>query len=218
MHTNGNTQPMQRVYLYSRYERFWHWLQALLIILLLVTGFEAHGTFKLFGFKRAAELHNFLGLAWLVSFAFFIFWLFTTGEWKQYVPTTKKMLAVVRYYMLGIFKGEPHPCPKAPDAKHNPLQRLTYLALAALLLPLQMATGLAYYLYSSWKGLGLAWMNLSVLAAVHLAGAYALLIFLVVHIYMATTGHTVLAHMQAMVSGWDEVPAGAEDWERRSRT
>jgi thiosulfate reductase cytochrome b subunit len=213
MHANGNSK---RFYLYTRYERCWHWLQAALIIMLLLTGLETHGSLKLFGFKRAAELHNFLGLTWLVSFAFFVFWIFTTGEWKQYVPTTKKMFEVVRYYLHGIFRGEPHPCPKTPSAKHNPLQRLTYLSLAALLLPLQMATGLAYYLYPSWRQLGLGWLDLRVLAWVHLAGGFALLIFLIVHVYMTTTGHTPFAHLRAMVSGYEAAGDGMEDWEKRS--
>ena len=66
------------------------------------------------------EVHNFVGISWLIAFAFFVFWVFTTGEWRQYIPTTKKMLLVVRYYMYGIFRGEPHPVPKRKDAKHNP--------------------------------------------------------------------------------------------------
>ena len=122
---------MSMFYLYTRYERFWHWLQAALIVCLLVTGFEVHGSFTLLGFKRAVTVHAWVGVAWLIAFAFFVFWVATTGEWKQYVPTTKKMFEVMRFYAYGIFMGWPHPCPKTPDAKHNPLQRLTYLALAA---------------------------------------------------------------------------------------
>ena len=137
-------QKMINVYLYTRYERFWHWLQTVLIILLIITGFEVHDSISLLGFKNAVEVHNFVGIAWLVAFAFFVFWVFTTGEWRQYIPTTKKMFEVVRYYLYGIFRGEPHPVPKRKEAKHNPLQRLTYLALAALLLPIQMATGFAW--------------------------------------------------------------------------
>ena len=129
-------QKMINIYLYSRYERFWHWLQTLLIVILLLTGFEAHGLFTLFGFEAAVEIHNFAGLTWLIAFAFFVFWIFTTGEWKQYIPTTRKMLSVIRYYAYGIFRGEPHPVPKRREAKHNPLQRLVYLNLAAFLLPI----------------------------------------------------------------------------------
>jgi thiosulfate reductase cytochrome b subunit len=210
---------MVNIYLYSRYERFWHWLQTAIIIILLITGFESHGTFSLLGFRSAVDTHNFVGLSWLILFAFFIFWLFTTGEYKQYIPTTRKMLAVVRYYSYGIFRGESHPVPKRKEAKHNPLQRLVYLSLAALLLPIQMATGFLYWGYNSWQAWGLEWLSLPVIAFIHMAGAFAILSFLIVHIYMITTGHTVFAHTRAMITGWEEVQEGTEieDWEQKER-
>lgn len=213
------TCSMVNVYLYTRYERFWHWLQTALILLLLITGFEVKGLFTLFGFKTATEIHEYSGLAWLIAFAFFVFWLFTTGEWRQYIPTTRKMFAVVRYYTYGIFRGELHPVPKRRDAKHNPLQRLVYLSLAAALLPVQMVTGFLYWSYNSWSSWGLGWLALNVVAAIHLAGAFGILSFLVVHLYMITTGHTVFAHTRAMVTGWEEVITGTEieDWERKER-
>jgi thiosulfate reductase cytochrome b subunit len=203
------------IYLYSRYERFWHWLQSALIIVLLLTGFEIHKGLKLFEFHSAVKVHNYVGLAWLTAFAFFVFWLLTTGEWKQYIPTTKKMLLVVRYYSYGIFRGEAHPVPKRKEAKHNPLQRLTYLALAAFLLPFQMVTGCLYWGYNSWDVWGLGGVSLYVLAVLHTMGAFAILTFLVVHIYMATTGHSLFAHIKAMITGWEEVEKGepVEAWE-----
>jgi len=207
-----------KFYLYTRYERFWHWLQALLIIGLLITGLEVHGSYVLLGFKRAVAVHSALGIAWLVAFVFFVFWLATTGEWKQYVPTTKKMFAVIWYYAYGIFLGREHPCPKSPTSKHNPLQRLTYLALTSLLLPFMMITGLLYYLFHDWAALGLGFLGLPTVSAWHLAGAFAVLVFLVVHVYMATTGHTPMSYIKAMVTGWEDAegtPSPA-DWEKRT--
>jgi thiosulfate reductase cytochrome b subunit len=212
--TNGKKG---KFYLYTRYERFWHWFQAAMIMCLLATGFEVHGSISLLGYKRAVTVHTALGVTWLITFAFFIFWVATTGEWKQYVPTTKKMFEVMRFYAYGIFVGWPHPCPKTPDAKHNPLQRLTYLALAAMLLPFMMATGLLYYVYNDWASLGFGSLSLSALALAHLIGAFAILVFLVVHVYMTTTGHTPLAHVKAMVTGWEETQTETpEDWEKRT--
>lgn len=206
-----------KIYLYSKFERFWHWVQALLIILLLTTGFEVHGSFEWLGFMSAVDLHNTIGLTWLILFVFIVFWLFVTHEYKQYVPTTKKLLEVVRYYSSGIFKGEPHPVRKSLRAKHNPMQRLTYLGLTAVLLPVQMVTGLLYWGYNDWPDWGLdGFLSLEILALIHLIGGFSILIFLIVHIYMTTTGHTVTAHIAAMFSGWEEVPEGeeVEEWER----
>jgi hypothetical protein len=62
-------------------------------------------------------------------------------------------------------------------------------------------------------------LSLEVVAAIHLAGAFAILSFLIVHIYMITTGHTVFAHTRAMISGWELVQEGTkiEDWEQKKR-
>lgn len=208
---------MVKIYLYSKFERFWHWIQAVFIIILLLTGFEVHGSFEWLGFMKAVDWHNTIGLTWLILFVFIVFWLFVTHEYKQYIPTTKKLFEVVRYYASGIFKGEPHPVQKSRKAKHNPMQRLTYLALTAVLLPVQMVTGLLYWGYNDWSAWGLQGvLSLEVLALIHLIGAFSILIFLIVHVYMTTTGHSVGAHIAAMFSGWEEVPEDEEvqDWER----
>ncbi len=210
-----NDKKTINTYLYTRYERFWHWLQMFLIFALLVTGFEVHGTFGFLGFEKAVDFHNYIGLTWLIAFAFFVFWIFTTGEWKQYVPTTKKMVEVVRYYSLGIFKGESHPVPKRRDAKHNPLQRIVYLSLAAFLLPFQMTTGFLYWGYNNWSQWGISGLSLDLVALLHMAGAFAILSFIIVHVNMTTTGHSIFAHMKAMISGWEEVEEGVvQEWEK----
>ncbi|TWI75579.1 thiosulfate reductase cytochrome b subunit [Desulfobotulus alkaliphilus] len=198
---------MKKIYLYTRFERFWHWAQALLICGLLWTGFAVHGDLPWPDFYNAVIWHNRLGIAWLILFAFIIFWEATTGEWRHYVPTTRKLFAVARYYLLGIFKGESHPVAKTPEAKHNPLQRLTYLGVALVIVPVQVVTGLLYWTYSDWHIVGFS-MDLGLLAFVHVAGAFLFLIFLVIHVYMITTGHTPFAHLKAMITGWEEVGHG----------
>jgi len=138
----------EKICLYTRFERLWHWLQALLIIMLLVTGFNIHGTINLMTFKKAHEVHMFCGWTLLILTAFAIFWHLTTGEWRQYVPTKENLDRVCRYYVCDIFKGEPHPHKKSREAKLNPLQRLAYLFLKIFLLPGVFLSGIWYYLYN----------------------------------------------------------------------
>lgn len=208
-----------KIYLYTKFERFWHWLQAVMIIVLLITGIEIHGSFTLLGYEEAVELHSFIGLSWLVLFAFFVFWLFTTGEWRQYIPTTKKLFAVIIYYSVGIFQGKPHPVQKSPGAKHNPLQRLTYLALSALLLPVQMGTGFLYYTWNLWGNNAaipaLSSIPLMPVALLHTLVAFMLLSFLLVHVYMTTTGHSLFSHISGMITGWEEIyeTTKVQEWE-----
>lgn len=196
---------MERVYLFKRFERFWHWSQAALILFMLVTGFEVHGTYRLFGWQRATTLHTTAAWTLIGLWAFAIFWHFTTGEWRQYVPTTSKMMDVARYYSSGIFKGEPHPYHVTPLAKHNPLQRLTYLLIKLLVNPALWASGLVYLYYTEIVRAGLLHVELRPVALVHTTAAFAMLAFTISHIYLATTGHTPFAHIKAMITGWEEV-------------
>lgn len=194
-----------RIYLYKRYERFWHWSQATLIVFMLLTGFEIHGAFENFGFRRAVEYHTLAAWTLLILWAFTIFWQFTTGEWQQYIPTLKKVDAMVRYYVVGIFIGAPHPFQKTPTKKHNPLQRLAYLALLSLVSPIIWGSGLLYLFFAYWKEFGLdRWLSLQAVSLVHTAGAFMMLVFFIVHVYLTTTGHTPLAHIKTMITGWEE--------------
>lgn len=196
-----------KLYLYTRFERFWHWMQGVLILLLLVSGFEVHGVYRMLGFEAAFTLHNTCAWAWFILYAFIVFWIVTTGEWKHYVPTFAKMFEVIRYYSSGIFRGEDHPVPKSERVKHNPLQRITYLGIVSLLVPFQMVTGFLYYYYNRWPQFG--WNGtLSTIAVVHTVGAFAFLIYLTVHVYMITTGHTLGSHLKAMFTGYEKIETG----------
>ena len=197
----------KRIYLFIRFERLWHWLQALLIIVLLITGFEIHGTYSLLGYDRAVFIHNFCGITWIVLFFLFVFWLFVTGEWKQYIPTTKKMIDVIRFYSYGIFKGEKHPFHKSREEKHNPLQRIVYLILASIFLPIQILSGIYYYTYHTWPKLGglAIFSSLNPVAFIHTLFAFIILHFLVIHMYMTTTGDTVFAYIKSMIVGYEQV-------------
>ena len=86
----------ERVYLFKGFERFWHWSQAALIIFLMVTGFEIHGTYTLFGFEKAVGYHTIAAWSLVGLWVFAIFWHVTTGEWRQYIPTTEKVMAIAQ--------------------------------------------------------------------------------------------------------------------------
>lgn len=194
-----------RIYLYKRFERFWHWSQALLVIVMMVTGFEVHGTYALLGFQKAVQLHTLAAWTLLVLWAFTIFWQFTTDEWKQYLPSLKNVFAMMHYYTIGIFNNAPHPFRKTVIQKHNPLQRLAYLALLAFISPLVWGSGLLYLFYGDWHILGLEqYLSLEFVAIAHTAGAFMMTAFFFIHVYLTTTGHTVFAHIKAMITGWEE--------------
>lgn len=205
---------MARIYIFKRFERFWHWSQALLIITMLVTGFEVHGTYTLLGWHQAGEVHTTSAWGLMGLWVFAIFWHFTTGEWRQYIPTTNKMLDVALFYAFGMFKGEHHPYFKTKNRKHNPLQRVAYLGVKLFINPLLWCSGLFYLFYNQLGAVGLGGVSLGLIALAHTFGAFLMLLFLIAHIYLGTAGHTPTAHFKAMVTGWDddvnEEPQGAQ--------
>ena len=203
--------PQEKIYVFKRFERFWHWSQALLIVFMLATGFEIHGTYSLIGMERAMNLHTLAAWTLIGLWVFAIFWHFTTGEWRQYIPTTDKVLAVARYYSLDIFKNKPHPFRATKLHKHNPLQRLAYLMFKVTLAPLIWVSGLLYLFYNDWSQWGLGWLELGMVAFVHTVAAYLIAVFFVGHVYLTTTGHTVLAHIKAMFTGWEEVEVDGKE-------
>ncbi len=196
---------MRRVYLYTRYERFWHWTQALLLIGLGLTGSEIHGVYRWLGFEKAYKLHTLLGWGLVVLVAFTIFWHFTTGQWKQYLPTTERVGTLIRFYTVGMFRGEPHPYKKTELSKLNPLQRLTYLGFKLLIVPVLGTTGLLMIFYNRLAAWGLS-ISLGTLATLHTAAAFLLLAFFILHVYMTTTGHTVFSNLKSMILGYEEIP------------
>lgn len=201
----------ERVYMFSLYERLWHWTMALSILLLVLTGMEIHyaGSFTIFGLAAAVPLHNILAAIVVVNAAFSLFYHITTGEIRQFFKLSRRFLpeATVQayYYIRGIFRGEPHPIPRSRERKLNPLQQLTYIILLNILLPYQIITGILIWGAERWVRFSDAIGGLTIVAPLHNLGSWLFLTFVVVHIYLTTTGHTVFANLKAMIGGYDEV-------------
>lgn len=199
---------MKKVYIYKAFERFWHWMQAILIFFLAATGFEIHGSINFFGYHNAVKYHNVAAYMFIVLIVFAIFWHFSTGEWKQYLPTTKNIKAQMNYYLFGIFKNAPHPTKKTVLSKLNPLQKLVYLSLKILVIPTMVISGLLYMFYRYPQGGGTAGLNIDsveVIAIFHTAGAFLLIAFIIVHLYLITTGTTITSNLKAMITGYEDL-------------
>ncbi|SHF27390.1 Thiosulfate reductase cytochrome b subunit [Mariniphaga anaerophila] len=209
---------MKRVYVYKGFERFWHWTQASLIIFLAFTGFEVHGTFHVLGFEHAARFHRVASWMLISLIIFAIFWHVVTGEWRQYIPTTKKLLAQIRFYSIGMFKGEKHPTKKTEVKKLNPLQRLVYLGFKLVLVPVTVISGIIYMFHKTIDRNDIVMVSdfsLETVAFWHTLGAFLLMVFLVVHVYMTTTGHTPTSNIQAMITGYEDLEDDAEESEQQ---
>ncbi|MFA7421189.1 MAG: cytochrome b/b6 domain-containing protein [Melioribacteraceae bacterium] len=209
-----------KVYIYRSFERFWHWMQAVLIFMLAATGFEIHGSISFFGYQNAVKYHNISAYIFIVLIVFAIFWHFVTGEWKQYIPTSEHLKAQLNFYLFGIFKNAPHPTKKAVLSKLNPLQRLVYLSLKILVIPTMVISGMLYMFYRYPQKGTIAGLNIDsveVIALFHTAAAFVLVAFIIVHLYLITTGTTPTSNLKAMITGFEELDHHHNDENKSSK-
>lgn len=190
--------------IYKRFERFWHWAQALLILGLILTGLELHGITSLIGFEMSSHLHHIGGFIWLVLVMLIFTWILTTGVWKQFLPDMHGIDGVLRYYLYGVFIGEDHPHHISADNKFNPLQRITYLLVLFGLVPLQIITGLIFFFFPELRAAGVI-DQIGMVAAIHTFCAYSTIAFLIVHLYMITFGAKLSSHLKTMLTGKETI-------------
>ncbi len=200
------------------FERIWHWGQALSIFILVFTGLAIHGIHDWMNYGMAVTIHTIVALALLVLWAFATFWLFTTGEIRHFVPAMtlkcrNTLLSVARYYAWGIFHGEHHPYQKTMLRKHNPLQGISYLLLKIVVFPAIWISGIAYLLQSVGMVDFTGILGIKVVALVHTVAAVVIIMFVILHVYLLTTGHSFMGHLMPMINGKDKVDLTKEQYD-----
>ena len=203
-----NNKQYRLVYIYKGFERFWHWMQSILILFLAFTGFEIHGSYTFFGYQEAVTYHNIAAYSFIVLIIFAIFWHATTSAWRQYIPTLKNLRAQLDYYLLGIFKNAPHPTKKSVLSKLNPMQKIVYFGLKILVIPLSVTSGLLYLFYRYPTKSGIDAINvasLEFIAIFHTIAAILLVTFVITHLYLITTGDKISTNLKAMFTGYEEI-------------
>lgn len=199
------------VMIYTRYERFWHWSQALLIFILAFSGFGVHGTHHFLDFRTAVVVHSTAAVALIVLWIFTTFWNFTTGQWKQYLPELSRLPAIIKFYAWGILTGAPHPYHKTLRRKQNALQSLAYLWFMVFIGPALWASGIVYLAYPLWAEYAIGTPALPAIATIHLVAAFLMIVFVAIHVYMTTTGKTLTHYIRTMITGYDRIEL--EDYE-----
>jgi thiosulfate reductase cytochrome b subunit len=206
-----NHYPTERVKLYDAYDRIWHWLQAGTILLLIFTGLIIHKPhfFGIFSFAYLVHMHNVLCFIFLINAALALFYTVASGTIRRFFPNPDGFFArafeQTMFYTRGIFAGAPHPLQKTPQNRLNVLQQLTYLAILNVLLPAQVVTGLVIWGIQYSPALSDAIGGLTILGPLHTFLAWAFAAFIIMHVYLTTTGETPLAGIKSMVTGWEEV-------------
>ena len=201
----------ERIYMYESYRRFWHWLQTTAIVLLLFTGLTIHrpDIFGVFSFRGVVTVHNVLAVILVINAVLSLFYHLATERIREFIPHPygffDDAIIQAKYYINGIFKGEGHPFEKVPNSRMNPIQKATYFGILNVLLPLQIITGALMWGVQKFPDFANALGGLPFLAPFHSLVAWTFATFILVHVYMTTTGATPLEAIRGMITGYEEV-------------
>ena len=150
----NHTEKLVAIYVWELPVRFYHWINALCIVILCVTGFiisnppammsETEATFK-FWFGNVRFIHFIAAFVFLFNFMFRIYWGFAGNQfasWKNFIPYRKsqwiEIFEVIKVDILQL-KIEP-----IESIGHNALASIIYFG-SFLAFLLQCITGFCLY-------------------------------------------------------------------------
>ena len=199
----------EKVKMYPVWLRLWHWSNAILFVVLAYTGVRLHFGQRrgpIMSFETAFDVHNLAGSLLVVFGVLFFVGNVLGRNQNQYlsrpIDGLRGIIRQLRWYLIGIFKGEPHPYHVSTEHKFNPLQHLTYVGVMYVMVPLLILSGVALlfpgFLPEDVFGYpGVFWM-----AAIHWILAAAGILFIVGHLYLGSMGDKVRDLYAAMLDGY----------------
>ncbi len=217
--TNGH--KLRRVYVWEQPVRIYHWLNALTIIVLIVTGFYIANPLAIQSSKEASQqftmgwmrtIHFVAAYVFLFNFLFRIYWGFVGNKyanWKQFIPTSgrffKEMWQVFKMDIL-MLRGKEH-----MSVGHNAMAGFIYFFTFIAFL-IQCITGFGLYASMStswWFPKLFKWVpgmfgGDAPLRSVHHATTWFFIIFTVIHVYLVFYHDYVegRGEISSMGGGW----------------
>jgi thiosulfate reductase cytochrome b subunit len=201
------------MYLYPIWTRLWHFFNALLIIVLIVTGISMQYTDKqdyilVVGFAKAVKWHNIAAILFTVNYIFFVTGNILTDNGRFYKIKRENFISdlgkQLKFYSLGMFRGEKHPFPVTPDQKFNPLQKVSYVLTMYVAIPLIIISGLGLLFPETVLNRFLGINGLILTDILHITMGFLVSVFLVIHIYTCTLGARPSSLFKSMLSGYHE--------------
>ena len=226
------TKLYKRVYVWEFPVRLFHWINALAITVLVITGLFIADPFALMSNKEAYEtflmgkfrfVHFVAAYILTGVFILRLYWGFVGNRyarWKSFFPFGRKKMKnlghVIKYDVLSVPNKDEHYYEEL-SIGHNALSATVYLVFF-LLLFLMILTGFGLYSNNAgwWFPKMFSWVGPLFggdfgMRLVHHATMWLIILFVMVHIYMAIYHDVVEARgeISSMVSGFKFVR-----WER----
>jgi len=200
------------MYLYPKWVRFWHMLNAVLVLILILTGISMQYTGEdlkfLVGFEKAVKWHNLSASLLTLSYIFFVTGNLLTGNGKYYKIEKQNLwqdlFKQMRYYAWGMFRGEKHPFPVTLERKFNPLQKFSYVMAMYLAMPLVIISGIGLMFPEVTINRVFGISGLILTDLLHITMGFFLSVFLVIHIYTCTLGSKPTSLFRGIITGYHE--------------
>ena len=181
------------------------------MLALILTGVSmqySNPDYPLIRFDIAVSVHNISGIMLTLSYFYFFLGILFTSIGRHYVMKQgffKAFYQQAKYYLFGIFRGEPHPFPVNAERKFNPIQQITYNVIQHAITPVTFVTGWAL-LYPETIILNVfGYSGIMLTSLLHVAAGFLISVFLVIHLYFITVGHSVTSNLKSMITGYHEI-------------
>jgi len=200
-----------KLYFYPVWLRIWHAVNAVGIILLIITGISLQsgidGSF--INFKLAVNIHNISGIVVTANYLLFFIGNIVTQNVKFYMIKPmgfiKRPMKQAYYYAWGMFHGMKAPYPLSEKRKFNPLQKYSYVFVMYLVVPIVIITGFALLFPEIILEKVYAFSGVFLTAVTHSAGGFFISIFLVIHLYVASIGKSPAENFKSIITGWHNI-------------
>lgn len=199
------------MYLYPKWLRAWHLLNAVLFIILIVTGLsmqytDTENSAYMVGFAKAVKWHNYSAFILTANYVIFILGNAFTGNGKYYRIKKENfagdLMKQLKYYAFGMFRGEKHPFPVTVERKFNPLQKFSYVLAMYLGMPLLIISGFVLLFPELAVDNVFGMSGLVLNDVLHITTGFILSIFMIIHIYTCTLGSKPSSLFFGMISGY----------------
>lgn len=201
-----------KLYFYPVWLRIWHGINALGIILLIVTGISMQSGVEssfIIRFQWAVNIHNISGVVVSLNYLLFFIANFVSQNVKFYMIKPmgfiKRPIKQAYYYAFGMFKGMKAPYPLSEKRKFNPLQKYAYVAVMYLFVPMVIISGFALLFPEIIIEKIYSLSGIFLTAIIHSAIGFFISIFLIIHLYVSSIGKNPKENFKSIITGWHNI-------------
>jgi thiosulfate reductase cytochrome b subunit len=201
------------MYLYPKWLRLWHLINALAIIVLIYTGISIKYTGMekaslLMDLVKAVRWHNTAAIILIASYIIYVICNIFTENGKYYRIEKRNFWSdlgkQLRYSFYGRSKGEKHPFPVTTERKFNPLKKLFYVLTMYVVMPLLILSGLGLFFPEVNINRIFGVSGLILTDILHITMGFFIVAFLIIHIYTSTLGPKPTSLFRGIITGYHE--------------